>query len=251
MSKEKKERTYSPSKVFKELKAVKWPTFKELMSSSGLVIVFTVLFGLYFFVCEFLSSGLVKMIVGCIGRKNMSELKKEWYVVNTYAGQENRVKENLERRVKTMGLEDSLFQIVVAEEKEIEYKNGKPVEKTHNLFSGYLLVQMIMTDEAWYVVRNTPGVTGFIGSSGKGAKPFPVAQEEVDAVLRRLGRQDVNVQVDFEVGDRVEITNGAFKNSEGVIEAMDEEKKEATVLLILFGRETPTEIPYMDLKKVD
>ena len=135
--------------------------------------------------------------------------------------------------------------------KEIEYKNGKPVEKTHNLFSGYLLVQMIMTDEAWYVVRNTPGVTGFIGSSGKGAKPFPVAQEEVDAVLRRLGRQDVNVQVDFEVGDRVEITNGAFKNSEGVIEAMDEEKKEATVLLILFGRETPTEIPYMDLKKVD
>lgn len=176
---------------------------------------------------------------------------KEWYVVNTYAGQENRVKENLERRVKTMGLEDSLFQIVVAEEKEIEYKNGKPVEKTHNLFSGYLLVQMIMTDEAWYVVRNTPGVTGFIGSSGKGAKPFPVAQEEVDAVLRRLGRQDVNVQVDFEVGDRVEITNGAFKNSEGVIEAMDEEKKEATVLLILFGRETPTEIPYMDLKKVD
>ena len=176
----------------------------------------------------------------------MSELKKEWYVVNTYVGQENRVKENLERRIKTMGLEDFLFQIVVAEEKEIEYKNGKPVEKTHNLFSGYLLVQMIMTDEAWYIVRNTPGVTGFIGSSGKGAKPFPVAQEEVDAVLRRLGRQDVNVQVDFEVGDRVEITN-----SEGTIESMDEEKKEATVLLILFGRETPTEIPYMDLKKVD
>ena len=173
----------------------------------------------------------------------MSELKKEWYVVNTYVGQENRVKENLERRIKTMGLEDFLFQIVVAEEKEIEYKNGKPVEKTHNLFSGYLLVQMIMTDEAWYIVRNTPGVTGFIGSSGKGAKPFPVAQEEVDAVLRRLGRQDV--------GDRVEITNGAFKNSEGTIESMDEEKKEATVLLILFGRETPTEIPYMDLKKVD
>lgn len=181
----------------------------------------------------------------------MSELKKEWYVVNTYVGQENRVKENLERRIKTMGLEDFLFQIVVAEEKEIEYKNGKPVEKTHNLFSGYLLVQMIMTDEAWYIVRNTPGVTGFIGSSGKGAKPFPVAQEEVDAVLRRLGRQDVNVQVDFEVGDRVEITNGAFKNSEGTIESMDEEKKEATLLLILFGRETPTEIPYMDLKKVD
>ena len=181
----------------------------------------------------------------------MAELKKEWYVVNTYAGQENRVKENLERRVKTMGLEDSLFQIVVAEEKEIEYKNGKPVEKTKNLFSGYVLVQMIMTDEAWYVVRNTPGVTGFIGSSGKGAKPFPVSQEEIDSVLRRLGRQDMSVQVDFEVGDTVEILNGAFKNSEGTVEKMDDDKKEATVLLILFGRETPTDIPYMDLKKVE
>lgn len=181
----------------------------------------------------------------------MAELKKEWYVVNTYAGQENRVKESLERRVKTMGLEDSLFQIVVAEEKEIEYKNGKPVEKTKNLFSGYVLVQMIMTDEAWYVVRNTPGVTGFIGSSGKGAKPFPVSQEEIDSVLRRLGRQDMSVQVDFEVGDTVEILNGAFKNSEGTVEKMDDDKKEATVLLILFGRETPTDIPYMDLKKVD
>ena len=181
----------------------------------------------------------------------MAELKKEWYVVNTYAGQENRVKENLERRVKTMGLEDSLFQIVVAEEKEIEYKNGKPVEKTKNLFSGYVLVQMIMTDEAWYVVRNTPGVTGFIGSSGKGAKPFPVSLEEIDSVLRRLGRQDMSVQVDFEVGDTVEILNGAFKNSEGTVEKMDDDKKEATVLLILFGRETPTDIPYMDLKKVD
>lgn len=181
----------------------------------------------------------------------MAELKKEWYVVNTYAGQENRVKENLERRVKTMGLEDSLFQIVVVEEKEIEYKNGKPVEKTKNLFSGYVLVQMIMTDEAWYVVRNTPGVTGFIGSSGKGAKPFPVSQEEIDSVLRRLGRQDMSVQVDFEVGDTVEILNGAFKNSEGTVEKMDDDKKEATVLLILFGRETPTDIPYMDLKKVD
>ena len=113
MSKEKKERTYSPSKVFKELKTVKWPTFKELMSSSGLVIVFTVLFGLYFFVCEILSSGLVKMIVGA-QEEIMADLKKEWYVVNTYVGQENRVKENLERRIKTMGLEDSLFQIVVA-----------------------------------------------------------------------------------------------------------------------------------------
>lgn len=179
------------------------------------------------------------------------QLKKEWYVVNTYAGQEHRVKDNLERRISTMGLEDNLFQIIVAEETEVEIKNGKPVEKTRNLFSGYLLVQMIMTDEAWFAVRNTPGVTGFIGSSGKGAKPFPVPQEEIDSVLRRLGNTEANVQIDFEVGDTVEIMNGAFKGSEGTVEKMDDEKKEATVLLILFGRETPTDIPYIDLKKVD
>lgn len=178
-------------------------------------------------------------------------MDKQWYVVNTYSGHENKVKEKLEMRAESMDMQDYIFRVVIPEEKVVEVKDGVTKEKVKKMFPGYILVEMVMTDEAWYVVRNTPGVTGFIGSSGKGAKPFPVAQEEVDAVLRRLGRQDVNVQVDFEVGDRVEITNGAFKNSEGVIEAMDEEKKEATVLLILFGRETPTEIPYMDLKKVD
>ena len=179
-----------------------------------------------------------------------SNLKKEWYVVNTYAGQENRVKENLERRIKTMGLEDSLFQVVVAEEKVTEYKNNKKVEKTHNLFSGYVLVQMIMTDEAWYVVRNTPGVTGFIGSSGKGAKPFPVSQEEIDSVLSRLGKLEHKREVDFKVGDTVRILRGGFEDSEGEIVAMNDEKEEATVLVIFANRETPTDISYADIEKV-
>lgn len=179
------------------------------------------------------------------------DIKKEWYVVNTYAGQENRVKENLERRIKTMGLEDSLFQVVVAEEKEIEYKNGKAIEKTHNLFSGYILVQMRMTDEAWYIVRNTPGVTGFIGSSGKGAKPFPVSQEEIDNVLRKLGRTSSDVKVDFGVGDTVQILSGPFEDSVGTVLSMDDTRKEAAVQLVLFGRETPTDLPYIDLKKVE
>lgn len=177
--------------------------------------------------------------------------KKQWYVVNTYAGHENRVKENLQRRVETMGLEDYLFRIVVAEEKEIEYKNGKEVEKIHNPFSGYLFVEMIMTDEAWYIVRNTPGVTGFIGSSGGGAKPFPVAEEEMEAILRRLGMSDKKVQIDFKVGDRVRILNGAFINAEGTVEQLNDELQIASVLLILFGRETPTEFNYADLEKVE
>lgn len=180
----------------------------------------------------------------------MAEINKEWYVVNTYAGQENRVKENLERRIKTMGLEDSLFQVVVAEEKEVEMKNGKQVEKMHNLFSGYILVQMKMTDEAWYIVRNTPGVTGFIGSSGKGAKPFPVPQEEVDNVLARLG-QHTDVKADFEVGDTVVILDGPFKDSAGKVLKMDDKTQSAEVQLILFGRETPSEIPYLQLRKKD
>ncbi|MEI3147226.1 MAG: transcription termination/antitermination protein NusG [Merdibacter sp.] len=179
----------------------------------------------------------------------MSEPKKEWYVVNTYAGHENRVKENLERRIETMGLQDFLFQIVVAEEKEIEYKNGKEVEKTKNLFSGYLFVQMIMTDEAWYIVRNTPGVTGFIGSSGGGAKPFPVAEEEMENILRRLGRAQKDVQIDFDVKDRVKILGGAFKGSQGTVEALDPARQVATVLLVPFGREMPTEIPYSESGK--
>lgn len=181
----------------------------------------------------------------------MAEAKKEWYVVNTYAGHENRVKENLQRRVETMGLEDYLFRIVVAEETEIEYKNGKEVEKVKNLFSGYLFVEMIMTDEAWYIVRNTPGVTGFIGSSGGGAKPFPVAEDEMESILRRLGMSERKVNIDFQIGDRVKILSGAFAGVEGSVEELNDETQTAVVLTILFGRETPTEIGYGDLEKVE
>jgi transcriptional antiterminator NusG len=175
------------------------------------------------------------------------EQSKDWYVVNTYAGHENRVKENLQRRVETMGIEDNLFRILVAEEPEIEIRNGKQVEKMKNLFPGYLFVEMIMTDEAWYVVRNTPGVTGFIGSSGGGAKPFPVSPEEIDSILRRIGMSDRKITVDFKVGDRVRVTNGPFSGLEGIVDSMNDDSSSAMVLIVLFGRETPTEISYIDL----
>ncbi|QIK56414.1 transcription termination/antitermination factor NusG [Erysipelothrix sp. HDW6A] len=175
---------------------------------------------------------------------------KQWYVVNTYAGHENRVKENLIRRVETMGIEDSLFRILVAEEKEIEYKNGKKVEKMRNLFPGYLFVEMIMTDEAWYVVRNTPGVTGFIGSSGGGAKPFPVSPEEIESILRRMGMSDQKLVVNFQVGDTVKILSGPFAGIEGTVDSMNDDAQTAMVLTILFGRETPTEISYTDLEAI-
>ncbi|MEE8807014.1 MAG: transcription termination/antitermination protein NusG [Lactimicrobium sp.] len=179
------------------------------------------------------------------------EHQKRWYVVNTYSGHENRVKENLEKRVESMGIQDSLFRIVVAEEPEIEIKNGKQVEKMHNMFPGYVFVEMKMTDEAWYVVRNTPGVTGFIGSSGGGAKPFPVAPDEMESILRRMGKSDKKVDVDFAVGDRVRILTGPFSGMEGKVSSMNDQTQVANVLTMLFGRETPTDINYTDLQKID
>jgi transcriptional antiterminator NusG len=191
----------------------------------------------------------------------MTEVKKKsiiddenetrWYVVNTYSGHENRVKDNLEKRLETMGIQDSLFRILVAEEPEIEIKNGKQVEKMKNMFPGYVFVEMKMTDEAWYVVRNTPGVTGFIGSSGGGAKPFPVSPDEMESILRRMGQSDKKVTVDFAVGDLVRVQTGPFSGMEGKVSSMNDQTQVANVLIMLFGRETPTDINYNDLQKVE
>lgn len=178
------------------------------------------------------------------------EHEKRWYVVNTYSGHENRVKDNLEKRVESMGIQDSLFRVLVAEEPEIEIKNGKEVEKMKNIFPGYVFVEMKMTDEAWYVVRNTPGVTGFIGSSGGGAKPFPVSPDEIESILRRMGQSDKKVVVDFSIGDTVRILNGPFAGMEGRVNEMNDQTQIASVMTLLFGRETPTDINYNDLQKV-
>ena len=178
------------------------------------------------------------------------EHEKRWYVVNTYSGHENRVKENLEKRVESMGIQDSLFRILVAEEPVIDVKNNKQVEKMQNMFPGYVFVEMIMTDDAWYVVRNTPGVTGFIGSSGGGAKPFPVSPVEMESILRRMGQSEKKVVVDFAVGDTVRILAGPFSGMEGRVNAMNDQTQTASVLTMLFGRETPTDISYNDLQRV-
>ncbi|MBR3203961.1 MAG: transcription termination/antitermination factor NusG [Solobacterium sp.] len=178
------------------------------------------------------------------------EHEKRWYVVNTYSGHENRVKENLEKRVESMGIQDYLFRILVAEEPVIDVKNNKQVEKMQNMFPGYVFVEMIMTDDAWYVVRNTPGVTGFIGSSGGGAKPFPVSPVEMESILRRMGQSEKKVIVDFAVGDTVRILTGPFSGMEGRVASMNDQTQVASVLTMLFGRETPTDINYNDLQKV-
>lgn len=181
----------------------------------------------------------------------MNDEGRQWYVVNTYSGHENKVKENLEKRVESMGLQDCLFNIVIPEHVETEIKDGKKINKTTNMFPGYVLVEMIMTDEAWYIVRNTSGVTGFIGSSGGGAKPFPLQKHEIDPILKRMGIQTSHVEINFAVGDEVKVVSGPFAGKEGRVESIDEEKEVAVVLVEFLGNETPMEVELVQLEKIE
>ncbi|MDD8048892.1 MAG: transcription termination/antitermination protein NusG [Thomasclavelia sp.] len=180
----------------------------------------------------------------------MNDEGRQWYVVNTYSGHENKVKDNLTKRVESMGLQDCLFQILIPEHVETEIKNGKKVNTTKNMFPGYVLVEMIMTDEAWYVVRNTPGVTGFIGSSGGGAKPFPLQKDELNPILKKMGLSTAQIEIDFGVGDEVDIISGPFVGRSGKVESIDMEKEKANVLIDFLGNLTPTELELIQLEKV-
>ena len=170
-------------------------------------------------------------------------MEKLWYVVNTYSGHESKVQEKLLSRAQTMGFQDYIFRVVVTEETITEtLKDGSTKEKKKKMFPGYILVEMIMTDEAWYIVRNTPGVTGFIGSSGKGAKPTALLPPEIDKILINMGMSRVDVDAELAVGTRVSIVDGPFKGMEGTIDSIDTENSRLTVLIDLFGQETPVEV---------
>ena len=179
-------------------------------------------------------------------------MEKLWYVVNTYSGHEAKVKEKLEMRAESMGFSDYIFRVIVPEETVVEtMKDGSKKEKKHKMFPGYILVEMIMTDEAWYIVRNTPGVTGFIGSSGGGAKPFPVNKRELDPILKSMGVQTTAVEIDFGVGDYVEVLAGPFAAKSGKVESIDKEKETATVLVDFLGNLTPIDLELIQLKKIE
>ena len=175
-------------------------------------------------------------------------MEKEWYVVNTYSGHENKVKEKLEMRAESMGMQDYIFRVVIPEEKVVEVKDGVTKEKIKKMFPGYVLVEMIMTDEAWYVVRNTPGVTGFLGSSGKGAKPFPLMKSDIDNIFKIMGISDKKVTVDLNEGDRVKITDGPFKLMVGKVLEIDKDNSIAKVSIDLFGQETTVEVNLTDVE---
>ena len=180
----------------------------------------------------------------------MEKPEKQWYVVNTYSGHESKVKEKLEMRTESMGFQDYIFRIIIPETTEVEYKDGVKKEKTKKMFPGYILVEMIMSDEAWYIVRNTPGVTGFIGSSGKGAKPTPLLPQEIDRILANMGMSRLDADVEFNKGDKVSIIDGPFKGMEGTIDNVDKETNHINVLIDLFGQETPVEVELFQVSKI-
>ena len=177
-------------------------------------------------------------------------MDKQWYVVNTYSGHENKVKEKLEMRAESMGMQDYIYRVVVPMEKVKETKNGVEKEHEKKMFPGYILVEMVMSDEAWYIVRNTPGVTGFIGSSGKGAKPIPLSPEEVKKFIGDGVSEEKPINTDVTVGDTVSIIDGPFKGMYGKIESEDKKEEKLTVLIDLFGQETPVEVDLIQVTKM-
>jgi transcriptional antiterminator NusG len=172
---------------------------------------------------------------------------KQWYAIHTYSGYEEKVAESIRQRADSLDMKDKIFQVLVPKEKMIEVKNGKRKVVEKRIFQGYVLVQMKMSEDAWYIVRNTPSVTGFVGS---GSEPTPVENEEIEKILKRMGREEPKHKIDYNLGDVVNITDGPFKGFDGAINEIDSQKGKLKVLVNMFGRETPVELDSLQVKRV-
>ncbi len=170
-----------------------------------------------------------------------------WYVIHTYSGYENKVKQNLEHRIESMEMSDQIFRVVVPTEEEIEIKNGQRRTVNKKVFPGYVLVQMKLTDDSWYVVRNTPGVTGFVGL---GTRPTPLEDTEVKAILKQMEEEAPKVRVNYQVGQAVKITDGPFTDFEGTVDAIDQEKGRVRVMVSFFGRDMPVELDFLQVMRL-
>jgi len=179
--------------------------------------------------------------------KQVIEQEKNWYVIHTYSGYEDAVAKNLKQRIESLGMEDKIFNVIVPKEKKIKIKNGKRKTVEEKIYPGYVLVEMIVTDESWYVVRNTPRVTGFLGA---GTTPIPVSKADIDDLMKRMEMGEPEFKVDFEVGSSVKITDGPFKGFEGKVSEIDEARGKIKVLVNMFGRDTPVELDSLQIKKV-
>ncbi|MDO8564917.1 MAG: transcription termination/antitermination protein NusG [bacterium] len=179
--------------------------------------------------------------------KQKIEEGRNWYAIHTYAGYENAVARNLKQRIESLGMEDKIFAVVVPTEKKIKIKGNKRVEEEEKIYPGYVLVDMVVSDDSWYVVRNTPRVTGFVGS---GVYPVPLNKGEVDELFKRMSSDKVMHNIELDIDDHVTIVDGPFKDLEGKVGEVDEERGKVKVLVSMFGRETPVELDFLQVKKI-
>jgi len=177
---------------------------------------------------------------------DVNAVKKEWFVIHTYSGYENKVKANLEKRVDSMNMGDKIFRVLVPVEDELQFSGGKQKVVKKKVYPGYVLVEMVMTDDSWYVVRNTPGVTGFVGT---GSKPIPLQESEVHKILQYMGLEERKPRIDFTVGENVRVISGPFENFIGSIDEIYPDKGKVRVMVSMFGRETPVELEYTQVTK--
>ena len=181
-----------------------------------------------------------------MSQKQQLQEGRNWYVIHTYAGYENAVKNNLKQRIESLGMEDKIFEVLVPTEKKIKIKGGKRIEEQEKIYPGYILVDMIVDDDSWFVVRNTPRVTGFVGS---GVIPVPLGKKEAEDLFSRMSKADVTHDVDLAVDDMVKIVDGPFKDLEGKVNEVDRSRGKVKVLVSMFGRETPVELDFLQIKK--
>lgn len=179
--------------------------------------------------------------------KQTGKFGRNWYVLHTYSGYEDTVARNLRQRVESLGIDDKIFNVLVPTEKKIKIKNGKRKVVEEKIYPGYVLVEMIVTDDSWYVVRNTPRVTGFVGS---GTTPIPVSEGEIAELQKRMGVEEPKYKIDVAINDAVKIIDGPFKEFDGKVSEIDEEKGKVKVLVNMFGRETPVELDFLQIKKI-
>ena len=178
---------------------------------------------------------------------NRYDTSKQWYAIHTYSGYEEKVAESIRQRAESLDMKDKIFQVLVPKEKMIQVKNGKRKIIEQRIFQGYVLVQMKMSEAAWYIVRNTPSVTGFVGS---GSEPTPVETDEIEKIMKRMGRAEPKHKIDYNIGDVVNINDGPFKGFDGSINEIDAAKGKLKVLVNMFGRETPVELDSLQVKRV-
>lgn len=179
--------------------------------------------------------------------KQTSHLGRRWYAIHTYSGYEENVEHNMKQRIESMDMQEKIFNVMIPKEKKIKIKNGKRKVVEEKIFPGYVLVEMLVTDDSWYVVRNTPNVTGFIGT---GTIPTPIADEEIKSLQKRMGVEEPEYKIDVEVNAPVQITDGPFKSFEGKVAEIDEARGKIKVLVSMFGRETPVELDFLQVKKI-